>query len=157
MCAIGFKQSSDERVKTNIESLDNKSCNEIINNLQVKKFNYNVDDFEHNDKKNYGLIAQESLDVIPETIYKSSIFIPNIDKSVKYNIKNDNVTLANHGLLKDTCLKFIVNNKEFITSIRNVIDNNNFTITSKLEKNLKMNIYYMEQESMISYLSIIVR
>ena len=153
VCAIGFKQTSDERVKTNIENLDNQSCYDIINNLQVKKFNYNVDNFEHNDKKNYGLIAQESLDVIPETIYKSAVFIPNINKNVKYNIKNDNVTLENHGLLNGSVLKFEVNNKEFITSVKNVIDNNNFTITSKLEKNLK-NEYTLYGTRVDDFLSI---
>ena len=63
-----FVETSDIRMKENINNIEMlESCSKI-NQLNVKSYNYIHDDEK---RKHYGLIAQEVLDIIPEVVFIS--------------------------------------------------------------------------------------
>ena len=63
-----FVETSDIRMKENINDIEmNESCSKI-NKLNVKSYNYINDDEK---RKHYGLIAQEVLEIIPEVVFIS--------------------------------------------------------------------------------------
>ena len=66
--ATSFVETSDIRMKENINDIEMlESCSKI-NQLNVKSYNYIHDETK---KKHYGLIAQEVLDIIPEVVFIS--------------------------------------------------------------------------------------
>ena len=63
-----FIETSDIRMKENINNIEiSESCSKI-NKLNVKSYNYIKDETK---KKHYGLIAQEVLDIVPEVVFIS--------------------------------------------------------------------------------------
>lgn len=66
--ATSFVETSDIRMKENINDIEMKESCSKINKLNVKSYNYIHDDTK---KKHYGLIAQEVLEIIPEVVYIS--------------------------------------------------------------------------------------
>ena len=51
--------------------------------------------------------------MVPESIYNSKEYIGNIKREVSYDYQNGSITLDNHGLIKNTQIKAIVNDKQF--------------------------------------------
>lgn len=80
-CAFngGFYVYSDERIKKDIETIDNSL--DLLNKINLVSFKY-IDYIQKGNIKNYGVIAQEIEKVIPEVINKHNDFIPNIYKNV---------------------------------------------------------------------------
>jgi len=76
---LGLYISSDERIKTNIQDIDDDSALQLILKIQPKTYQY-IDKFEKGDRKVYGFIAQQIRDVIPEAVTIQPEIIPNIYK-----------------------------------------------------------------------------
>ena len=71
--------SSDKRIKTNIQDINDDIALQMIMKIEPKKYEY-IDKFERGDKKVYGFIAQQIREVIPEAVSIQSSIIPNIYK-----------------------------------------------------------------------------
>ena len=82
----GLLNLSDERVKTNIESI--KDALEIIENLRGVTYEHKLDEFPHlglGDGKQYGFIAQEIEKVIPEAVKLKNL---NVNACAQVDPKN---------------------------------------------------------------------
>ena len=103
--ALSFNATSDIRVKTNIQSIVSKTALEQINQLEPKSYQL----FD-NDTTHYGLIAQETEQIIPEAVTSNGIrFIPSILENCK--LENNGRTIV----LDTKATKDIVSTKlEFI-------------------------------------------
>ena len=82
--AVWFKTwtliSSDERIKTNIQDIDDDGALQKILSIQPKIYNY-IDKFSRGSQLVYGFIAQQIKEIIPEAVSTQTDFILNI-----YNI-----------------------------------------------------------------------
>lgn len=63
-----FVETSDIRMKEDIEDIELIESSSKINKLNIKSYNYKNDNSK---RKHYGLIAQEVLDIIPEVVFIS--------------------------------------------------------------------------------------
>lgn len=104
-----FIAGSDARRKTNIESIDNAL--DIVKNLDGKKFNIinregNLDPMI-GDKKQYGFIAQECINVIPEavTFYEESDTPNENGWASAYAISYDRLTAVLVNAVKELSTK----------------------------------------------------
>ena len=86
--AVWFKTwtliSSDERIKTNIEDIDDDGALQKILAIKPKTYNY-IDTIDKGTNKVYGFIAQQVQEVIPEAVKLQEEFIPNIYKIASLN------------------------------------------------------------------------
>jgi hypothetical protein len=76
--SVGFYIYSDKRIKKDFEPIDNSL--ETIEKINLTSFRY-IDWKQKGNIKNYGIIAQEVEEIIPEVINKHQDFIPNIYKN----------------------------------------------------------------------------
>ena len=77
----GFYLYSDKRIKKDIKPIENSL--EIIDKINPISYRY-IDYITKGNIKNYGVIAQEIEEIIPEAVNKHKDFIPNIYKNVDY-------------------------------------------------------------------------
>ena len=84
----GVLVSSDKRIKTNIEPIDDKSALNIINNIQTYKYNYKTD--PSGSIPVYGYIAQEVKQQLPYAVTLIKNFIPSVLKPCEINSKTNN-------------------------------------------------------------------
>jgi len=130
----GFYVSSDKRIKKDIEPIENSL--ELLNKINLVSYKY-IDYVEKGNIKNYGVIAQEVEEIIPEVINKSKDYIPNIYKNIdsydkellklyiKYDDKFD-LTINDKIKIYDD------KNNEFIKTIIE-IDEDSLTIDSPID------------------------
>jgi hypothetical protein len=76
--SVGFYIYSDKRIKKDFEPINNSL--ETIEKINLTSFRY-IDWKQKGNIKNYGIIAQEVEEIIPEVINKHQDFIPNIYKN----------------------------------------------------------------------------
>ena len=81
--------SSDERIKKDIVELNDDTCLEKIRQFKPKSFKY-IDQVGRDSDINYGFIAQEVKELIPNSVDKIINFIPNFYTYCDIN-KNNNV------------------------------------------------------------------
>ena len=86
---------SDERIKTNVKPIQN-SLDKLLK-LKPKTYKY-IDSIKKGVNDNYGFIAQEVKEIIPEAVETIKDFIPNIYKSF-YVI--DNIIFTNEDLTSE--------------------------------------------------------
>jgi len=77
----GFYIYSDKRIKKDIKTINNSL--EIIDKINPVSYKY-IDFITKGNIKNYGVIAQEIEEIIPEVVNRHKDFIPNIYKNVDY-------------------------------------------------------------------------
>jgi Chaperone of endosialidase len=105
----GYVTGSDARRKTNVESIENAL--DIVKNLDGKKFNVINRDGDLDpitgDKKQYGFIAQECIDVIPEavTFYEESDTPNENGWASAYSISYDKLTAVLVNAIKELSAK----------------------------------------------------
>ena len=75
--------SSDERIKTNIQDIEDDGALQKILQIQPKTYEY-IDKVEKGDNNIYGFIAQQIKEVIPEAVKIQKCIIPNIYKVCNY-------------------------------------------------------------------------
>ena len=71
--------SSDERIKKNIEDINDDSALQKILSIQPKTYNY-IDVVNKGNRRVYGFIAQQIKEVLPEAVTLQKEVIPNIYK-----------------------------------------------------------------------------
>ena len=129
--------SSDNRIKNNIVDATDLSCIYILRNLNPKLFNY-IDIKQKGTKPVWGFIAQQVKEVIPNAITYTKDYITNIYETAE--LHDSVIILTNKStteLLKDQDgyyykLKvFDTDDKEYIVSVKEIIDEKSFTITSE--------------------------
>jgi hypothetical protein len=105
----GFITGSDARRKTNVESIENAL--DIIKQLDGKKFNIinSEGDLDpmRGDKKQYGLIAQECINIIPEAVkfYEESNTPNENGWASAYSIEYDKITAVLINAIKELNIK----------------------------------------------------
>ena len=111
--ASGTITPSDIRVKKNITDTSSKSVLELLNKIELKKYNL-ID--SKDDSINYGVIAQQIKDIIPEAVTKMTMVIPSVmQESISLIIDTNyspllyNLTLENPHNLTDGCKVRIIN------------------------------------------------
>jgi len=124
---------SDKRVKFNIENIDENKSLDIISKIEPKTFNF-IDYHNKGFKKNYGFIAQDVKELIPEIITYRKDFIPNVYNV--FHIKDDVIeTIDDFSSIlnvNDTIQIMDMNNK---TDYYNILDisSNYIKIDKKIE------------------------
>jgi hypothetical protein len=122
--------SSDSRIKTNIQDINDDGALQKILLIKPKTYNY-IDTFERGDKTVYGFIAQEIQEIIPEAVSIKEEVIPNIYKLC--DCSNNIITIPNNILLQDDIIDIIDvsgNRKQYNI---NDVSNNDITIDENLE------------------------
>lgn len=87
-----YINASDKRIKYDIESYNPLKALEKINLLRVTTYK-KIDDI--NDNTQIGFIAQEVNEIIPESITKIKMYIPNIFQWVNCEINKDQIIIEN--------------------------------------------------------------
>jgi hypothetical protein len=132
-CKDRVTTSSDERIKKNIQDIDDDVVLQKILQIQPKTYEY-INKVERGGDVVFGFIAQQIKEVIPEAVKIEKAIIPNIYKLCNYN---DDIISIPDGVIE----KLMVNDEiEVITkdNIRNIykiieIDNNYVKINEKLD------------------------
>ena len=84
----GVLVSSDQRIKTNIEPINDETALNIINNIQTYKYNYTTDISGMTTV--YGYIAQEVKEQLPYAVTLIKNFIPSVLQICQINNEIDN-------------------------------------------------------------------
>jgi uncharacterized protein YjbI with pentapeptide repeats len=135
--ATGFITTSDERLKTNIQNIDDSSALNIARLLKPKTYEY-IDKVNNKTDVVYGFIAQEVAKVLPYSVDTISNFIPNLytniiigdsvvyclDRDIDFIIHNDDSVLY---------IKIYKSSNEIICRVGRVINKRTFTIIEQLE------------------------
>jgi len=132
--------ASDIRIK-NIEKNDLISLDNIDN---IEPTIYTMKDkIKYGNKKRLGFIAQNVYKYEPDAISKLKEVIPDIFKIAKI-INNNTIELINHELKINERIKIILDDKEEIVNIINIINENKFMIDKEL--NIKNEIFIYGRE-----------
>ena len=96
-CKSKITISSDERIKKNIQDINDDSALQKILLIQPKTYEY-IDKVEKGSDIVYGFIAQQIKEVIPEAVKIEKAVTPNILRVCQYN--NDIITLPDQEINK---------------------------------------------------------
>jgi hypothetical protein len=135
--ATGFITTSDERLKANIQNIDDNSALNIVRQLSPKTYEY-IDKVNNKTDVVYGFIAQEVANVLPYSVDTISNFIPNLytniiignsvvyclDRDIDFIIPNDDSVVY---------IKIYKSSHEIICRLDRVINKRTFTIIEQLE------------------------
>jgi hypothetical protein len=128
-CKSRYSVSSDERIKTNIQDINDDEALQKILLIQPKKYEY-IDKVERGNNFVFGFIAQQIKEIIPEAVKIEKSLIPNIFKVCP--CLNDTISISNEDINKlnvDDEIEIICKNDE--KKILNIIEKN--------EDNIKIN------------------
>ena len=132
-----FATSSDYRIKSNIIDVDNYKSLEKILLIKAKTYNYK-DIIDKGSNINYGFVAQEIKDIIPEAVSLNKSIIPNIYSIC--NCSNNTITISSNieSLKYNDIIEIIEIIKENEIkkryNIKNIsLENNQITINENLE------------------------
>jgi hypothetical protein len=114
--------SSDSRIKTNIQDINDDNALQLILKIEPKTYNY-INVLERGNKKVYGFIAQQIQEVIPEAVTINSGFIPNIYNS--FDCNNNTINISNSNLTKNDEIEVLDN-----TGTKNIFKINDVSSTS---------------------------
>ena len=116
--SVGFYVYSDKRIKKDFEPIDNSL--ELIEKINLTTFKY-IDYIEKGNKKNYGVIAQEIEEIIPEVINECKDYIPNIYKNANGYDGNNTIYIKVDNLIIGDKIRIYDNkNKEHQKKIINI-------------------------------------
>ena len=132
--AANFYATSDERAKTNINSIDDNDALNKLRNFTPRTFNF----ITNGNITNYGFIAQEIEKIIPNSVSTTSDYIPNIYEHVCVNDGNILTLKTKSTNIFETDLsgnifpkiKLYNNTEEIISTITDVIDEKSFKISN---------------------------
>ena len=152
---------SDERIKTNINDINDDTALKQILKIQPKTYNY-IDQAERGSNLVIGFIAQQVKEVIPEAVSLESQFIPNIYKT--YDVINSNTICINDSNIDKINVGDILKINDGITKNinANVISktSNEITVDAKLENTdclvygTKINDFHMIDKTYIFTLNV---
>jgi len=130
-----FTTSSDERIKKNIQDINDDTALQKILLIQPKTYEY-IDKVERGNDIVYGFIAQQIKEVIPEAVKIEKCIIPNIYKFCNYI--NDVISLPPEEINKlkiNDEIEIIIeddNNKRLVKIIEINDDDNTIKINESL-------------------------
>ncbi len=117
--------ASDKRIKKDIRNIDKNEAYNILDKLEPRNYY-----FIENNQKQYGFIAQELEETLPDSVFKSYNYIPNL--LCKALLKNSILTFEEDKDLKVND-KIRCNDKIF--KVLEVLDAKNYLIDYKDENN----------------------
>ena len=146
--AASFNATSDQRIKKNINVVDNLFALDTLRN--IKPVSYELIDKTINPKNTLGFIAQEIQKSLETSVSKQTRFIPNIYENI--DIDNKTITLNNKFTTDiSLCdypvkLKFsdLANNPLYGT-IDKIIDSKTFTLIDRLDTSLNSMFLYGQE------------
>ena len=135
----GGYTGSDIRIKTDISNVNIAEMLDKINMISVKSYKYKDPILMNNSQIVTGVIAQEILEILPESINLIQQVIPSILRFAdSYTIDNSNnatIELANHGLVTSDFIRIVnkwtddnIKNEIYEDVSINVIDKNTFNV-----------------------------
>ena len=140
---VGLIHGSDERIKTEITTVDDDKALNQVNSLECKEYHYK-DPLRRNEHKTIGFNAQEVKDVIPNAVTLQTEWIPNELRTIESPSWCDNVlTISDLDMNPENvtgkCKFYVSNdisgNDEEVTEIECVMDEDgNKTNVFKFEK-----------------------
>ena len=124
--------TSDNRIKNNINDINSKKSLDLISKINPKSFKY-IDFVEKGDKNNYGFIAQDINEIIPDAVGYKKETIPNIFKlfDVKDDIIETTEDLTSQLSINDNIKIINKENKEDYKILE--ISSNHIKIDKKIE------------------------
>jgi predicted acyltransferase (DUF342 family) len=139
--ATGTWIASDERIKTNIKSVDNSNAIELLQKIAPRQFTY-VDTNTHGSKTVYGFIAQEVAKIIPTAVTMRNSYIPNIyepatisnGNTLTLNSKSTSLFITDNSSNRIRIKLFDSNNNESFNTIVQIIDDKTFQIAETLDE-----------------------
>ncbi len=136
-----LEQSSDERIKRNIEDINKEDALEKVMKLKLKKY-----DLMDDDKSSYGIIAQEVKEVIPNTVKTHANYIPNIKLTVKCD--SNKLYIKDYKIKENSILKVLVTNDGNTTEFRCVVKqiNSDHIVVDNVLDDVECYIYGTEVE-----------
>ncbi|RFS15216.1 tail fiber domain-containing protein [Emticicia sp. C21] len=144
--ATEFNAYSDARHKKVLSLADNKQDLALLNQLQVKHYQY-IDTISKSNSPKYGFIAQEVEKVLPEAVTKiGTEYIPDMFCLATKTIFDEGkhelyITLPTaHSYQKGDMIK-IITNKEHFKTVSQIIDNQTIVVGNWLEKTDKVFIF----------------
>ena len=135
ICASEFNAVSDVRIKTDINEIDRLDSLVKIRKIVPKYYNY-IDKVKiFNPNSSYGFIAQEVQSIMPEAVFMTTEYIPNIyDIGTVFDSNKIILSTKSTSILDVSLnLKLFLNNSEKTVNIKNVIDDCTFELTCKLD------------------------
>nr|QOI90395.1 hypothetical protein HWQ62_00258 [Pyramimonas orientalis virus] len=146
----GIVVNSDERMKTNIESVSTSECLEKIKNIKIKS--YKLKDSKQLDKNVVGVLAQDVKEMFPEIVSEGVSFLPSIMKATFATSTNrlGNILEETDNIsINDTLLLIENKNKHYVKVID--ISNTNIDVSpSVLVNGLEYTIYGKELKDALS-------
>jgi len=126
---------SDQRIKTDIQDIDENMALDTIRNLKPKKYQY-IDTIGQGNEPTWGFIAQEVKPILPHSVSISKNFIPNIyelaivcEKTIELQEKTTNF------LQKGSLIKAIAKDQtEIIITVNCVINDKMFIIDEPIHE-----------------------
>ena len=128
-CKYQIIVSSDERIKRNIQDINDDSALQKILSIQPKTYNYI--DISRGTSNIYGFIAQQIKEVIPEAVSIQKEYIPDIYDIATYSsniITTSNIDISN--ILNSSNLVKIYDDtgKEYKCKVNEILSSNSFKI-----------------------------
>ncbi len=131
---------SDERIKTEIEDLDDTECLNILNQIKPVKYHYK-DPARRGEHKTIGYIAQQIKEVLPNAVKIQRGYLPNILEIAKYDLETNIIELDDACSFTPTSnlnIKIMDKKEHNDITITDVIDDKHFKIDTTLNTS---NIY----------------
>jgi hypothetical protein len=135
--------SSDKRMKKNIQLSTN--CLDKINSIPVVSYDFIE---SHKPHVQYGIVAQDVRDTVPEAVSITSNFIGDSDKIVTHVLDGDIITITSpsHGYHTGNVLRFTIDyvntiDDKFHTTSITVIDDDTYTIPTWNEYDSSASLY----------------
>jgi len=91
--------TSDERIKKDIEDINDDDALQKVLSLQPKKYQY-IDYMSRTNKEVYGFISQQVKEVIPEATSTITSFIPNVYQFCNYTNSSNILTGKEESLIE---------------------------------------------------------
>lgn len=128
----GFVASSDTRIKTNVQDIDDGAALAQLRLLQPKTYEY-VDKVQRGSEPVIGFIAQEVAEVIPRAVTKQKEIIPSVYAIA--SVSDGVLQLGKgHGLVVGDKVKLIKEQGgELVTTVKEVLSAMSFTVEDTLE------------------------
>jgi hypothetical protein len=139
-------QTSDKRIKTNIQDIIDSNALDIIRKIKPKTYNY-IDTENRTTDKVYGFIAQEVKEILPYAVKNASIEIPNVyqdatvlDNTITFdnfnvnNLEYDDENNKYHPLIICDTKN---NNKKIKIEIVNIMTSRSITVDQNLQQYIK--------------------
>lgn len=128
----GFIASSDARIKTNIQTINDADSLLKLRSLQPKRYEY-IDKVSKGDQTVYGFIAQEVQKILPYAVSTKQELVPNIYKGARAEATFQGILLtfeSQHDITGTCKLKlYDISNNNMDTNVLGVVSSNQLLVS----------------------------